>query len=158
MMNDEFKNRIDQSQQAKRMTIGEWRMSRIHEETLPSGLAVKLRDVSMTDLLFTGKLPPAMLDFAQGASQQGASNVDLKELAKNGEDFRVLMDALVKLSLVEPAIGDVSDETHITLDELNGDDKLFIFNWANREVSQLQSFREGEAEPLETLQSRNGHG
>ena len=149
---------MDQSNAAKAQNLAIWRASRLHEVNLPSGLTVKLRDVSMTDLLFTGKLPESMLDIAQQAGDGGASSVDLKQLAKSGQDFAGLMNEIVRLCLVEPKIGDVADDTHITLDELNGDDKMFIFNWANREVEQIRPFRQGEAEPMAVVQPGNGNG
>jgi len=124
-------------------SLAEWRMSRLHEAELPSGLPVTLRDVTMTDLMLTGKLPPAFLDLAEQAAQNGNGSVDIKALAKNMGTFAEVLDTMVTLALVEPKIGTVADEQHITLAELSNDDKMFIFNWANREVSQLQSFREG---------------
>lgn len=157
MQSDEL-NSMNQSNNAKRVNLAAWRAKRLHEVDLPSGLSVTLRNITMTDLLFTGKLPPAMLDFAQDAANNGGSGVDLKELAKNGPDFKDLMDEVARLCVVSPAIGPVEDDEHITLEELSGDDKMFIFNWANREVSQLQSFREGEAESVAVVQHRNGNG
>ncbi|HEX6034544.1 MAG TPA: hypothetical protein VFY83_08925 [Anaerolineales bacterium] len=148
--------RLEQSQKAKAMNLEEWRKSRIHEETLPSGLQVKLRDVTMTDLLFTGKLPESMLDIAQASAEQGKSDIDLKSLARNGQDFKLLTNELVLLCMVEPKIAEKADDEHLALDELNGEDKMFIFNWVNREVAQVRSFREGEDEPVAALQSGNG--
>jgi hypothetical protein len=156
-MSDELDS-LNQSNNARRVNLAAWRARRLHDLELPSGLDVTVRDVSMTDLLFTGKLPAAMLDFAQDASQNGSASVDLKEMAKNGADFKALMDEIVRLCLVEPPIGDVEDDEHITLAELSGDDKMFIFNWANREVEQVRSFREGEAQPVAAVQPGNGNG
>ena len=124
--------------------LADWRASRVHEMTLPSGLDVKLRDVTMTDLLFTGKLPPAFADMAEKAAKENEGGaMDLKEMFKNAADFAVMLNALVSIALVEPKIGEFADDETITLGELPNDDKMFIFNWANREVSQLTSFREG---------------
>ncbi len=149
-MSDEMKS-MKQSKAARVANLAAWRKQRTHEITLPSGLMVLVRDVSMTDLLFTGKLPEAMLDMLQTAAEGNNANVDLKELFKNGEDMRVLVDQLTTLCLLEPLVADKADDSHITLDELSANDKMFIFNWANREVEQVRSFREGEAEPVETV-------
>lgn len=59
-----------------------------------------------------------------------------------------MLNALVGLALVVPLIGEFADDTHITMDELPNDDKMAIFNFVNREVTALQTFREGEAEPV----------
>ena len=61
-----------------------------------------------------------------------------------------MLDALVGISLVEPQIGPDA-VTQITLDELPNDDKMAIFNHVNREVTALQSFRDGQDEPVETV-------
>jgi hypothetical protein len=133
---------------AKRMNLADWRASRLHDLTLPSGLPVTVRDVTMTDLLLTGKLPASFVDMAEEAAQNGGSGFDLKQLAKNGEDFRLMLDSLVNVALVSPRIGAQADDEHITLAELPNDDKMAIFNFVNREVNALQSFREGQAEPV----------
>jgi len=140
--------RLEQSEQAKAENLAKWRSQKLHEITLPSGLDVVLRDVTMTDLLFTGKLPESMLDMAQAAAENGRTDIDLKALAKNGKDLKFLINELVLLCIVEPQIAETPDESHIGLDELGGEDKMFIFNWANREVEQVRSFREGENKPL----------
>ena len=141
-MNEEL-TKMKQSQRAKATSLAAWRASRLHEETLPSGLPVTLRDVTMTDLLLTGKLPDAIADIATDAAKNSAQEIDLKQLMKNAPDFKVMLDALVASALVTPLIGEAADEAHITLDELSSDDKMFVFNWVNREVEQIKSFREG---------------
>jgi hypothetical protein len=150
-MSDEL-NRLQQAQQARRETLAQWRSSRLTELTLPSGMTVWAKDVSMTDLMLTGKLPDVMLDMAEDASKNGAVSVDLKKMAKNGAELAALMDTLVKLCVVEPPIADHGDDDHLGLDEISGTDKMFIFNWANREVEKLRPFREGEAQPVATVQ------
>lgn len=138
---------LKQSENARNKSLAEWRASRLHEMDLPSGLHVTLRDVTMTDLLLTGKLPASFVDIANEAATKGNS-MDLKELAANGAEFKTMLDALVVIALVIPLIGTTADESHITLDELPNDDKMAIFNFVNREVMALQSFREGQDEPV----------
>jgi hypothetical protein len=142
---------LEQSQTAKVMNLAEWRRSRLHEGPLPSGLTVTLRDVTMTDLMLTGKLPTSFVDLANDSAGQGKPDVDIKKMMENGAEFRLVLDELVKIALVIPKIGDVADDDHITLDELPNDDKMFIFNVINREVTALHSFRGGEAQPVATV-------
>lgn len=139
---------LKQSIDAKRLNLAAWRASRLHEMDLPSGLPVTVRDVTMTDLLMTGKLPASFVDMAEDAASKGESGMDLKQLVKNGPEFAVMLDALVEIALVTPLIGAVADDSHITLAELPNDDKMAIFNFVNREVTALQSFREGQNEPV----------
>jgi hypothetical protein len=147
-----FEDKIKIAQKAKLWenapSLADWRASRLHELTLPSGLVATVRDVTMTDLLLTGKLPASFVDMADDAAKNGASKLDLRTLAENGAEFKSMLNALVGIALVMPLIGEFSDDTHITLDELPNDDKMAIFNHVNREVTALQSFREGQNEPV----------
>jgi len=134
---------LEQAQEAKRVTLAEWRASRLHEVDLPSGLRVKVRDVTMTDLMMTGKLPPAIVDLAKNMADNGAQDFDLNALAKNAGEFNQMLDVLVEICLVEPRIGTVADDEHILLGEIPADDKMAIFSFINREVGAVQSFRQG---------------
>lgn len=153
-MSDQL-NRLQQAQQARREMLAQWRDSHLHELALPSGMPVWVKDLTMTDLMLTGKLPDVMFDLADDANQNGIGSVDLRKFSKNGPEFESLLDTLVKLCIVEPPIAALGDEDHVGLREINADDKMFIFNWVNREVEQLRPFREGEAEPVATLQHGN---
>jgi len=107
-----------------------------------------VRDVTMTDLLLTGKLPASFVEMANDAAKGGAAGLDLKSLAENGAEFKLMLDALVNIALVSPQIGTAADDSHITLEELPNDDKMEIFNHVNREVAALQPFREGQDKPV----------
>ena len=144
-MSDDLEH-MKQAQQSKAEMLAQWRASRIHEETLPSGLEVKLRDVTMTDLMLTGKLSEPIIDMVKQVADSGEQNFDLKMLARNAADFNQMLNLLVEISMVEPRIGEVADDDHITLAELPTDDKMFVFNIVNREVQAVRSFREGENE------------
>jgi len=144
-------NRLQQAQRARHETLAQFRSKQIQELGLPSGTTVFVKDVTMTDLMLTGKLPDVMLDIAQEASDGGKASMDLKQIAKNGQEFKALLDVLTRLCVVEPPIADVGDDEHLGIDEISGDDKMTIFNWANREVEQIKPFREGENEPMAAL-------
>ncbi len=146
-MNNRNLKSMEQAQTAKRQSLAEWRKAQVHELSLPSGLTVKVRNVTMTDLALTGMLPPAILEMVDDAQKSG-QEIDLKQIVKNMVDFRKVLDALVTIALVEPLIGETPDDTHITLDELPNNDKMEIYNWVNREATQLTPFREGENQPV----------
>ena len=155
-MENEQLRRLQQSQATRRENLAQWRATRSQELTLPSGLNVWVKDVTMMDLMLTGKLPDGILDFVDQANEQGKTSIDLKQVAKNGPGFNDVMDALIMQCVVEPPIAAMADDDHLGLNEISGDDKLFIFNWANREVSELRPFREGEMEPVATVQPGDG--
>jgi hypothetical protein len=145
---------FEQGQLAKRVNLAEWRAGRLHELTLPSGLDVKVRDVDMTDLVLTGAIPNTLVELLGNEETQKLSEEEVgkKMLGENKTDFATLISVLVKAALVEPAIGDVPDDTHIMLDELSFADKMEIFNFVNRDASAVRPFREGSAEPAEAAQ------
>lgn len=138
---------VGQSQQDRRANLARWRSGRTHELNLPSGLTVQVSDVTMTDLLFTGKLPPALLTMAEEAQKQGSAEMDLKAISENAAEYSALIDALVQVCVKEPPIAEHGDEEHLGLDEIPGDDKMFIFNWINRESAAVQPFRD-EGKPV----------
>ncbi len=155
-MNDDLV-RLEQSQKAKAMNLSEWRKSRVHEHDLPSGLHVKLRDVDMTDMLATGKLPPMIIDAAEKAVADGQTDLDLKKMAteafkNNGTEILEMIDAFVELTLVEPQVGAVADDTHITLSELPLSDKMEIMGLVGDGDDRVKNFREEQGKLLATLQ------
>jgi len=148
---------IQQSQNAKRKNLAEWRASRLHDMELPSGLPVTLRDCDLTDLIFTGQLPQSILEIGEEALAAGNTEIDLKKIGlgmikENAAEFKVMLDAIVVAALVEPKLGEVADDEHITLAELSNSDKMEIMNWITREVPQLKSFREKQDQPLAFVQ------
>lgn len=153
---DQNLDRLKQSQQSRREMLAQFRSGRLHELHLPSGLTVWVKDVTMMDLMLTGKLPPSLMDFADDANKQGQAEIDLKKIARNGAEFKSMLDTVVLTCVVEPPITDQADDDHLGLDEINGDDKMAIFNWINREVTELRPFREGEAPPVAAVQPGNG--
>jgi len=137
---------LQQAELDRRKTLAEWRKAKRHAWTLPSGLPVVTHDASIMDLAFSGQIPePLMALMMSQAEKQGA--VDLAQF-KEFAEFGKLIEELVRLCLVEPAIGAVADDEHITLAELTYTDRMAIFNWANREVAALETFR---AEPGESV-------
>src|SRR5690242_4814007 len=152
----EFKKKLDQSKTDKRTDLAAWRASRRHEMDLPSGLHVVVRDIDMTDLVLTGKLPSSILAEAKKTADM-ADSVDLEKMAlelmeKDGPGFKQMIDAIAAAALLEPAIGSVPDDLHITIDELTTDDKLVIMGYVNREVEQLRSFRGEQNQSVAAVQ------
>jgi len=155
-MSEQFEQVINQSETAKRMTLAEWRLSRTKEIQLPSGLYVKLRDVTITDLMLTGNLPPAFVSLVEDSQKDGKQEIDIKAVMDNMADFAPVLNVMLEASLVEPKLGKTSDDEHVTLEEISYNDKMFIFEWLNREVSQVKNFRQPENKPVEGLQPGDG--
>ena len=150
-MSDDLQ-RMEQASAAKRMNLADWRKSRVHELTLPSGLAVQVRDVTMTDIALSGEMPNTLLDLFLDETEDITKLPEAQQVRKmleSGKEFAALLDLIASKCLVEPQIGETADEQHITLAELPQADKMEIFNWANREAALARPFREGEAEPVD---------
>lgn len=142
---------LNQSVQAKRVSLAEWRAKRLHEETLPSGLPVVLRDVDLASIFVDGNIPNTMIDLITSPEVEGLSNEEVgkKFLTEDSTNFNTLLKTLTTAAMVEPAIADHADETHIEYSELSFDDKMFIFNFVNRDANTVRPFREGTVEPVE---------
>jgi hypothetical protein len=110
----------------------------------------------MMDLVLTGKLPEGIMDFVEKSTEDGKNEIDLKEVAKAGPGMGEMMNILAMLCIVEPPVAEIGDEEHLGLNEITGDDKMFIMNWANREVKEIRPFREGEMESVATVQPGDG--
>lgn len=141
--------RMKQSQAAKRTNLAEWWANQFTELDLPSGLHVVVRDVDLEDLVATGNIPNGLISVfpeLQGMSDEAAAT---KMLEEHPQSFAELLNQVVKACLVEPEVGMVSDGVStIALKDIRGKDKMFLFNWANRETKQVLPFREGEGEPV----------
>lgn len=150
-MNDNLA-RLQQSQTAKRSNLADWWKNQFVELDLPSGLHIVARDVDMEDLIATGSLPNSLMSIfpeLEGMDDKAAAE---KMMRDHPDSFALLMNKLAMAAMVEPKIGDVTDieKGIISLSDLRGKDKLFLFTWLNREVGtpETRSFRDGENEPV----------
>jgi hypothetical protein len=153
-MSEDFKNKLERAKAMRRETIAKFRYEQVKEmpEPLPdSGLRVFLREASMMDLVFSGKLPEPLVDAIQSAGKD-KQDVDIKSIARNGADFSRMVEGLILMTVVEPPIAEKGDDDHIGIAELSANDRMAIFNWLNREKNTLDSFRGGPNEPAEAAQ------
>mgnify|MGYP000971814741 CR=1 FL=1 len=122
------------------MNLEEWRKRRQQGEdaTLPSGLTVQLRQVSMLDLAAKGEIPQTLKPQIDALMQGGnkVKDVTLDGLYK----FVGVIDLVVGACLAGPE--------GLAVDELSYGDKVAIFNWANEASGKLQPFRREQAQPV----------
>ena len=142
--------RMKQSQAAKRTNLADWWASQFTELDLPSGLHVVVRDVDLEDLIASGSIPNTLMTIfpeLQGMSEEEAAK---KMLEEHPQSFAEFLNSIVMACLVEPVVGDATDGiSTIALKDIRGKEKMFLFNWVNREAKQVQRFREGDLEPVE---------
>jgi hypothetical protein len=144
---------MEQSQKATRTNLAEWWGKQFAELDLPSGLHVVVRDVDIEDLLTSGNLPNTLMEVLPELQDMDEKEAGTRMMSEHPAAFAELLNGIACSCLVEPKIGDVTDGVAtIALDDLRGKDKMFLFQWANREAKQVRPFREGEDEPAATAQ------
>jgi hypothetical protein len=132
------------------MNLNEWRKQREEEKTLPSGLQVRLRKVSLVDLVANGQIPNTLLSSIDDMRKQEgidldamtADDIDIEEFPQ----YAGLYNAVALSCVIEPEIGQEPSDDVLGVEELPFDDRVFIFKWANGEAEKLESFREEERE------------
>jgi len=123
------------------MNLAEWRARQQQGEafTLPSGLDVQLKKVSLMDLAQAGQIPTTLrAPVAEMLKRKPDQPVDLADVEKFGQ----VLDVVVRACLVEPA--------ELDLAELSGNDKQAIFNWANQVAGKLEPFRSRQSGDVES--------
>lgn len=121
------------------MNLAEWRAVREggEEGVLPSGLAVRLRRVSVLDLAQSGRIPQTLTPKVNGLMKNPDRTMGLDELSELGE----VVDLVAAACLVEPA--------GLTVAELPWADRLAIYLWANEATGRLEMFRQPQGKSVD---------
>ncbi len=131
------------------MNLAEWREQQVEAATLPSGLEMSLKRVSLTDLVMNGEIPNTLISVFEEAQQEGDFNPDEFMKSFDFADFSKFTDVynvVVKACAVEPPVLDEPSDEALGIKEISYEDKKFIFDWANKGVAQLKKFRDEEGE------------
>jgi hypothetical protein len=137
-------DKMKQSQQDRTQNLRKWREQRLHEETLPSGLQVILRDVDLAGVMLEGSISNTLIDLISSEEFQSLSSEEAgkRVMGNDAQGFNVMLKKLIEAAFVEPVIGDVADDKHLLYSELSLDDKLFVFSFLNRDAAAVRSFRD----------------
>ncbi len=155
-----------------------WRKTRRKTKTVPSGLEVTLKRVTVTDLALNiasadmESLPAPLAGLLQqvieGGTPETALAFDKRALPDRAATVERYADLVTRAALVHPKIVDeremeralakCTDETerdsylrdHILLDDLSSDDRFFILGEAQDGAQQLAPFRQ-EPQPDGTV-------
>lgn len=169
-----------QSSAAKKPTnVGEWRSKRGEAIELPSGNVALVAKPDLRKFLHGGDVPDSLTALVK-AQISGDQNKIEKEQAKMGEydgmleDYFTYMDYIVTQTVIEPVVlqvptrededGNIEDvpyderdlEAGLYADEVDFDDKMFLFDFAIRGTKDLESFRVEQAQLMGS--SPNGEG
>lgn len=127
------------------MNLSEWRQKMAEGEayTLPSGLTVKLRRVSLLDLAEQGEIPAPLVSAVNAIFDSRVRNLKVEDIGR----FADAVNLLVHAALIDPAPGKQEDDTHICVASMPMKDRLAIYNWC-QEAQGLTPFRgeSGESE------------
>lgn len=129
--------------------------------TLPSGLVVEARRTSLETIVRSGNVPNSLLPLVEKALNKGSS-IDVEELVGDEvdmdkvADMMNMVDELVVASVANPQVHSIPededdrDDELLYVDEMDEEDKLFIFQWVIGGTSDLEQFR---GELVTTLES-----
>lgn len=121
--------------------LAEWRQQRAGEwVTLPSGLVVFVKPVTLLDLAAQGDIPAPLLAVAQQVvAQEQVTTNTLAQLPGSTETLQLLARAMCQ----EPRVVDtVTDPTtEVGAAELSAYDLITLYRWASRGLAPLRPFR-----------------
>lgn len=119
---------------------------------VPSGNVALLRQVDIRKFMSEGIMPNSLLPIVQEAmdAKTAPKQKKIEQLAANPETIREMMDFLDKVALLcvvkpdltpAPPEGEERDSSVLYVDDVDVEDKVFIFQWAVGGTSDLESFR-----------------
>lgn len=103
-------------------------------------ITVRVKPISMVELVKSGKIPNALLKEATqlfSDNKSGMSDQSMIEIlgGESGSKLLEIIDTVAEAALVEPSYSEVKDM-------ITDDQKMAIFNFTQGEVKDLKSFRE----------------
>ncbi len=129
------------------MNLQTWRKQRTtgEEMQLPSGLAVKMKQISLMDMAILGDVPTPLTAQVNMVMERGLQNITVE----NARQYEEAINLVVKAAVIDPPIGDESTETTLAVRELPIIDRLAIFRECNRYAESLRPFRPKQKAPVE---------
>lgn len=119
------------------MTTSAANWKRDFEMTLPSGNVIRLKRVSLVDLLVQGAIPDTLSARAVEMAHAQPRKLTTEELS----EYEGVVNLVVKAAAVEPRVADRAGDDTLALADLDFVDRVQIFNWANGGVHNLRPFR-----------------
>ena len=134
--------------------------------TLPSGETVKVKNPGgIRAFISAGMIPNSLMSLVE--SSLAGKPIDIKDaLAPDGEintdmvtDMMALNDRITMACVVEPKVYPVPEDEEdrqddrLYVDELEDDDKMFIFQWATGGTKDISQFRRELSSAMDSLAS-----
>lgn len=130
--------------------LAAWRAQRTEEVTLPSGLVVTAKRITLEDVIMTGDIPKPLLGMIDTLRAE-SENLTVDRLV----EFMPVVDRTVALAIVDPPIADVADDDHLAVTEIPVKDRLALFSWLVQPAAAIAPFR---AEPAGVVAVAPGGG
>lgn len=132
---------------------------------LPSGFTMRIRRVGLQTLMATGVMPNSLMSIATQATNKGQgytepTQEELLELANDPKKLAEIMkffDDMVCLISVEPKIHKVPadgverDDELVYTDEVDEEDKMFLFQVLTGGTTDVERFRSEHAQHVDAL-------
>lgn len=137
---------------------------------LPSGLVVKARRVELQTFIMKGDVPNPLMSIVGEALEKG-QKADIASMVGVDEgkidldmvnDMYEMVNAVVCQCIVEPQVHPVPededdrDDDLLYVDEVDDEDKMFIFQWSSGGTSDLATFREEARAGLASVAKKQG--
>ena len=142
-----------------------------HPLLLPSGLTLICQRVGLRNFLSSGDIPNPLMPIVEEALDKG-SKMDVQKMISNEEgevdldmirDMYEMVDQLVVAASVEPKVHEVPeddddrDDDLVYVDEVDDEDKMFIFQWCIGGTDDIARFRqEAETDLVAVAQGAGG--
>lgn len=151
----------------KPTTVAQWKQQQQAPVELPSGNYMRIRKISMQSLLATGKLPNSLMGLVQSAVDKGTGREEVMEKLgtvmddeKKLQELVTFMESFVVMVSVEPKVHaipedeDDRDPNLLYVDDIDEDDRTYLFQLCTGGVADLESFRTATAATMAAVLGR----
>lgn len=134
---------------------------------MPSGNYMRVKKIGLKALMATGAMPNSLMSFAQKAVAKGkketVSDEDMVDILKDPKrvaEITEFMDKVAILCAAEPAIhptpdeGVERDDDLLYVDEVDEEDKMFLFQVVTGGTTDVEQFRAEHAGNVASLRGR----
>lgn len=169
---------VDQEEQQKKVTNArEWRKKKGKELDLPSGNVALVQRPDLRKFVSKGQIPDALTGIVKASiAGNEQAKAEMEEAVKNDPEmlgsFVDFLDYVVLSAVLQPKVAaipmqenedgsesntpiplDERNQSVLYVDEVDMDDKMFIFQYAIGGTTDLESFRHQQEELLGSLLS-----
>lgn len=138
---------------------------------LPSGNAMRVRKIGLQALMKTGKMPNSLMAYAEKAVKKGkkqeVTEQDMLAILQDEEQIREIakfMDEVTILCAEEPVVHPVPEEgversdELLYVDEIDEEDKSFLFQAVMGGTTDVETFRSEHAGNVAAIRGRENVG